>query len=215
MFGLDKWLENKLKTRFHQKKNSIVDKSLADFQKRYPFIDSSVLRAKLENENHRIYPIVDRSIIRDRIQRADYVFWMTATVSVIFVGSLGGFFSGSFWPFAAPLLSSLVAWTGSIATIPISYFQRVKGAMDSVTNVYENSLCENPSLENASQPIRLSLSSTAIIHENNLLHFPPTSDSHYIEIPEDSFVSPSDSPNDDLREEFDSGLESEKKLTPR
>lgn len=98
------------------------------------------LRAKFEVEIERVYAIVDRSVLRDRIWRAKYTFWATALVSVIAIGSMGAFASGDVLPFITPILNASVAWTISIATISISYYQRIKGGLDSVVKTYKQEL---------------------------------------------------------------------------
>lgn len=141
MNKLDKWIEKKLKDLFHSKRDYIINKMIANFEKNHPeIICTEELRQKFETEADRVYAIVDRSILRDRIQRAKYTFWATAVSSVILIGSLGAFSSNSVLPFITPIMNAFISWFLSIVTISISYHQRIKGGMDSVVVSYEKSL---------------------------------------------------------------------------
>lgn len=140
---IDKWIERKLKEHLHKKRKYYVYKSLVGFINRNPGHDYSEIRKKLETEAARIYPMVDRSILRERVKRAKYIFWATLAASLLVVGAVVAASGGTALALVAPVCASIVTWAASIATIPVSYNQRVKGAMDCVVIPYEECLKQN------------------------------------------------------------------------
>jgi len=139
---VDTWIEQTIKQGLHNQRDQIINRTIAAFEKLHKNLPTTELKKKLENEAVRIYAIVDRSILRDRVKRAKYTFWAVAIAGIILVAMLGVFYNETLdaFRFATPLVMAGVSWVVSLATIPISYNQRVKGAMDSVVLVHENSL---------------------------------------------------------------------------
>lgn len=134
----DRFVELMLKWYLHHKRDKYVEKTLlrcSIYLSNQE--DSKNMRATVERETRRIYSIVDRSILRDRVIRGKYTFFGTAIIAALVFTCLNQF--AAITPFASvlPLTMALVAWVISIVTIPISYNQRVKGAMDSVVGEYE------------------------------------------------------------------------------
>lgn len=143
----DKPIEKLFLRVLHKQRKRIINKSInAYIRENHPdpcTIDN--LREKLEAEADRIYAIVDKSIVRERIKRARYTFWITAITSVIIVGVLGALTSGAVLPIIIPILVAFVTWAVTLGTIPISYNQRVQGAMDSTIITFKKSLSNHES----------------------------------------------------------------------
>lgn len=139
---IDNAIENILKKSLHKKREKIIQKTIQLFKKNHPNVDPKDFIKKVQDEADRIYAIVDRSILRERIQRAKYAFWITAILGIIIAGVLGAFSSGATLPLTAPIIAAFIPWLISVGTIPVSYNQRVKGAMDSVMMSYEKFLLE-------------------------------------------------------------------------
>ncbi|MBA3661868.1 MAG: hypothetical protein H0W64_09080 [Gammaproteobacteria bacterium] len=139
---IDQWIEKKLKKKLHKQRPEFIQQTLDGFIKKHnpdPTIIKN-LSEKLEIEADRIYPIVDRSIIKERLKRSKYTFWITAVVSTIIVGIIIAFTGGALLPLVVPLLTSFIAWAIALGTIPLSYNQRILGAMDSTVDSFEKSL---------------------------------------------------------------------------
>lgn len=125
------------KIKLHKKRKHYINESITRYVQNQPAAlpaDINQLVEKLETEANRVYAIVDRSILRDRIKRSTRETIILLVTSILIVGILGGFTSGSMTIFLSPILMSFAYWFRSIYTISISYNQRVKGAFDTVVN---------------------------------------------------------------------------------
>ena len=149
----DKHIEQILWNRLHKQKESIINKTINKFKEEHPEADVDNLRIKLNKEAKRVYRFTDRSILRDRVQRARWTFWASCFITIVLVATSSGFNLDNLFSFLAPLITALTAWIVSVGTISISYNQRVKGAMDTVIDQYEESI-------NASHDVQLTLDTT-------------------------------------------------------
>ncbi len=136
-----RFIENTLylycKTELHKKRQHYINQAIDKYTKLNPDpADLLSFKDKLETEADRVYAIVDRSILRERIKRGTKVLLFTIIASILVVGLLAGFYGGSIVSFVSPIAMTLVAWATSVLTIPVSYNQRVKGAMDTVYNAF-------------------------------------------------------------------------------
>lgn len=155
---IDKKIAQFLKRVMHKKRSKIIAKTLADYQREHDADENTLaaLNEKLELEATRIIAIVDESIIEERIKRARYTFWVTAIVGTAVVVAVAAFpITTSIAPFFAPLIAAGVAWAVSIATIPISYNKRVKGAMDSAVLMFEIDRAKSDNNEEEEEPVNI------------------------------------------------------------
>ncbi|MDR3492361.1 MAG: hypothetical protein P4M12_10025 [Gammaproteobacteria bacterium] len=143
---IDRFIENKMKKIFHDRGPRMINKTLLAFQKSHPGLSTEELKVKLLTEAARIFPVVDSSILNALITRAKYTFWITAVTSTLFTVLSGGFSSGVVIRILAPALTSFVAWGISLGTIPVSYINRIKGALNSAVVMHLSSLNANPSV---------------------------------------------------------------------
>lgn len=142
---IDDWIEEKLYQKFSKRRLGIIEKMLETFFSTHPNLsdkDRKELIEKIAKEDIRVHAITDRSLLRAGIHKAKYVFLGAATATVIVVGSLGAFSSGSITPFVTPLASAFVSWVASIATIEISFEQRVKAGYDTAMANYDPEMQE-------------------------------------------------------------------------
>lgn len=124
----------------HNRRRKVIDQTIAAYQAEHQLDDHTLtaLKSKLDFEMTRVIAIVDESIIKERIQRARYTFWITGVIGTAFVLAFAAFpVTTSLVPFFAPLVGALTAWAAAIATIPVSYNTRVKGAMNSAIEMFE------------------------------------------------------------------------------
>lgn len=91
--------------------------------------EAAELESKLNTEATRVYDFIDRSILRERIRRAKYTFWAVTLATLLVVGIIFAVTKSSALVFISPFTNGIISWITSIATIPVSYNQRVKGAM--------------------------------------------------------------------------------------
>lgn len=123
----------------HRRRRKVIDQTIATYQAAHHPDEQTLnaLRAKLDFEMTRVIAIVDESIIKERIQRARYTFWITGIIGTAFILSFATFpVMTPLVPFFAPLVGAMSAWIAAIATIPVSYNTRVKGAMDSAVEMF-------------------------------------------------------------------------------
>lgn len=145
MFRLDRFLEDAIKNRLHRDREDIIEGAIKKYKLKYPDVDEAALRTKMAYEAIRITPIADRSILHERVLRSRYTFWISTLASVVTIGALGGFTSGSYLPFIAPVVNGVVTYGLSMATVGIAYNQRIKGAMDCVIAIHEyNQVTKSP-----------------------------------------------------------------------
>lgn len=141
LWFIDRWLKKMLTHHLHQKREKHIQKAIQKYQIRYPDADSqtlAALRTKLETEITRVFAVADESIISTNLMRARITFWVSAIFSTMIVLALAHFpITASLIPFFVPLISSFVAWLTAVTTIPFIYNIRVKGAMNSGTELFE------------------------------------------------------------------------------
>lgn len=139
---LDKKIENILKKNLHKKKTKYLNRAIKNFSAEHPEVDSAQLdnlREMLIKEMDRSSYIADKSILRAGIKRAKLVFLATFIVTAIIIGVIAAVTHGAGIAFL-PLLTPVVAWVVTIATIPLLYNERIVGSMDSVLHNFELSL---------------------------------------------------------------------------
>ncbi len=132
-----------LKKKLHSQRESHIQDALNSFGNNHAYdtdlpIKLKELRNRLEAEATRIYPMVDESILNERFKRAKKTALITGAgvlLAGLFLGTIA-----TFGAFLMPIISALIAAYASISTIKTSYNARVKGAMASVVEVYENDL---------------------------------------------------------------------------
>jgi hypothetical protein len=138
MSFIDRKIEEKLANYFHQKKSDIVEYFLKIFSNNHPQMNTTVIQGKLEAEANRVCDFTDRAILRANIKKAKYTFWITAIGSTILILAVSGFKTPL--SFATPPFSSSLTYVAAIYSITALYNQRVKGAMNSITKIYEAEL---------------------------------------------------------------------------
>lgn len=155
MFGISKRIEELFKKKLHKKQDYYINKAIESFIKDYrkrkhqdpdPATVED-LRKKLKAESIRVYAIVDNSILRERIQRAKWTFFITAIAGggvVIVVGICTG---GIVLPaIVVTFFGASTAYIATLVTIPISYNQRIRGAMNSTVATFIENMDNPPQL---------------------------------------------------------------------
>ena len=122
------------KAQLHRKREHYIKKELVSFIHKHGYQETSPevneLRQRLEKEADRVFPMIDKSIFKERKKRAVKTFFLTSIPLGIFALLTGGALIPVF-------VSAFVAAFTSVATIDISYYSRVEGAMASVRSVFE------------------------------------------------------------------------------
>lgn len=136
---IDRWIEKVLLKRLHKNRDKLITKHLDDLRKSNPSLLEPELIEIINHEIDRTFAVADRTIIRGKIKTAKYTFWITAVTGCFIVGAISGFTFGAALPFLAPLITAFIAYTLTLATIPISYNQEVRGHIDSTILDYEKS----------------------------------------------------------------------------
>ena len=138
----DRIIEKILKKKLHKRRKRILVKTINKFVNKHHPDEATLkeLKTALEKEIDRVYDFIDKSILRERLKRGRYAFWITAIASVIVIGLIGAFSAGTLLPFFIPVIAALIAWAVNLITIPISYNERLYGAMDTVVRAFEKSL---------------------------------------------------------------------------
>lgn len=129
---IDHWIENRLRNYLAKQQDKMVRKAVDSFiQKNHPDTATlNFLKANIENAIKRNNLTADRNILKERVKRAKYTFWISALSSAFIVGILGFFSSGTLLPIILPLLTAVIAWGITLATIPLAYNQSIKSAID-------------------------------------------------------------------------------------
>lgn len=135
----DRFLENIIAKKYLRMKNKMKADTLRQFLMTYPqtsALEFDELCGRIAKEDVRVYHIVNRSLLRAGITRARYTFFAICIGVFIVIGGINGFDFSNKFIFISPVLMAFVAMIISIATIEITYNQRVKAAYQSVISTY-------------------------------------------------------------------------------
>lgn len=154
---IDKKIESYMKRGLYRKRDKIVAKTVDEFAAAHKLDEAKTeeLRTKLIADTDRFIKIVDRSVLRAGLIRARYVFWVTAILGTVLVLALASYPpTTGIAPFFVPLIAALVGWAVSVATIPISYIESLKGVRDATIASFEKELLEQQEneLRNSNDP---------------------------------------------------------------
>ncbi|MDX1901508.1 MAG: hypothetical protein SFW66_05830 [Gammaproteobacteria bacterium] len=154
---IDHWIEKILTNRLHKNRDRLINTSLESFKKTNPNIYTPELVEMINHEVDRTFAVADRTIVRGKIKSAKYTFWITLITGIVLVAAISGFTFGAALPFISPVITALIAYILSLATIPISYNQEVRGHIDSIILDYEksHSRSESESSESSRRIIRI------------------------------------------------------------
>ncbi len=149
---LDRIIKNKIKQYVHSKRDAHVKKAREKFQQRYPKYQAiQSFEKELYAEVVRVYPMIDKSILLERIKRARWESIAFGLVMAIYFGTEDILRNKKeseqlLHPVVTMIISTALKWVISIATIPLAYELRVKGAMKSITAkyIFSNGLLERP-----------------------------------------------------------------------
>lgn len=142
---IDKKIEALMQKSLHKKREKMIAKALKDYVAGHPLDEAQTeeLRERLESDTDRFLKIIDRSVLRAGLLRARYVFWITAIFGTAIVVALAAYpVTTSIAPFFVPLAAAFVGWAVSVATIPLSYIESIKGICAATIASYEKEMLE-------------------------------------------------------------------------
>lgn len=142
---IDKKIESYMKRGLHKKRDKIIADAIKKFTDTHQLDADKIeeLHEKLVADTDRFLKIIDRSVLRAGLIRARYVFWITSIVGTAIVVALAAYpVTTSIAPFFIPLVAAFVGWAVSVATIPVSYLESIKGIRDATVDAFEKELLE-------------------------------------------------------------------------
>lgn len=137
---IDKKLQKIFEKILHKRKKHYIHKAIEVFIKSHPYADLHTinkLKEQLENEADRVYKMIDKSVLQAGIKRAKFTFWLTLILSLVLIGTLSILTYGFTLALFVPAITASIAWLVTLATIPVSYNERIKGGLDTVLFSFE------------------------------------------------------------------------------